>query len=174
MRYTKMKNLCLRCQEPLDQPMHWCAAGVLVFHPIAWSDLTRNSNPLDRLTVEDWIKIEGNDPDDVRLDNQERIARQNEEYLNGPLTFRVELRSVNGLGHRGAVDVWAVHTQGNTDADLTRVMDFINSEPCPMVGLIKGEVYALSLVSLDSVGIRYVWKSKRVEHVGRWTLSDWH
>ena len=54
-----------------------------------------------------------------------------------------------------------------------QVVEFLNSEPTPMVSLSKDETYLLWLVSLNSEGIRYVWNSKILEYVAEWGLSDW-
>ena len=169
-----MENTCLRCQKPIALWMHRCDAYVMVIHPTVWRDSWRDSNPLDRLTVAEEMKIFGEDPEALVQDLDRQIAQTYEQYLHEPLTFRAELRSVNGLGHQGAIDYWAIEAQGHTDADLMQAVEFLNSEPTPLPSLSKDDTYLLWLVSLNSEGIRYVWKSKKLEHSTQWTLSDWH
>ena len=70
-------------------------------------------------------------------------------------------------------DHCAIETQGHTDAVIERVIEFINSEPNPVVSLDKDDVHVLRLVSLNDEGIRYIWKSKRLVHDGQRTLSEW-
>ena len=154
-----MENACLRCQEPIISWMHRCASNVMVIHPTLWRDSWRNTNPLDRLTVVEEMKIFGDDPEPLKQDIEARVAQANEQYLHEPLTFRVELRSINGLGHQGAIDYWAIETQGHTDEDLMQVVEFLNSEPTPMVSLSKDETYLLWLVSLNRVCLIDRWAS---------------
>ena len=171
-----MKDLCLRCQQPIEMFLHWCNERVLVFHPIKWNEwneASRNTNPLDRLTVTETLRIYGEDPETHMERARSKIEEQNDEYLSGPLTFRVELRSVTGLGFQGGYEHCAIETQGHTDADIEQVIEFINSNPNPLESLDKDDIYVLRLVSLNNEGIRHIWKSKRLEHAGQWTLSEW-
>ena len=171
-----MKEPCLRCQQPVETLLHWCNDYVLVFHPEKWKELEEdwpNTNPLDRLTLADTLEIYGEDLEAHREWTLSKIEEQNEEYLRGPLTFRVELRPITGLGFQGGYDHCAIETQGHTDADIEQVIEFINSEPNPVVSLNKDDVYVLRLISLNNEGIRYIWKSKRLVHDGQWTLSEW-
>ena len=126
------------------------------------------------MTLADTLEIYGEDIEAHKQRTLSKIEEQNEEYLRVPLTFRVELRSITGLGFQGGYDHCAIETQGHTDADIERVIEFINSEPNPLVSLDKDDVYVLRLVSLNNEGIRYVWKSERLVYDGQWTLSEWH
>ena len=171
-----MNDLCLRCQQSIDSFLHLCNDHVLVFHPEEWSkwkEAWPNTNPLDRLTVADTLEIYGEDLETYKECTLSKIEEQNEEYLFGLLTFRVELRSTTGLGFQGGYDHCAIETPGHTDADIEQVIEFINSEPNPVVSLNKDDVYVLRLVSLNNEGIRYIWKSKRLVYNGQWTLSEW-
>ena len=172
----EMKEPCLRCQQPIEMFLHWCNDHVLVFHPNKWKEWQEawpNTNPLDRLTVAETLEIYGEDLEAHKERTLSKIEEQNEEYLRGPLTFRVELRSIIGLGFQGGYDHCAIETQGRTDADIEQVIEFISSEPNPVVSLDKDDVYVLRLVSLNNEGVRYVWKSKRLVYDEQWTLSEW-
>ena len=171
-----MKELCLRCHQSIDTFLHWCNEHVLVFHPEKWREFEKdwpNTNPLDRLTLAETLEIYGEDLEAHKERALSKIEEQNEEYLRGPLTFRVELRPITGLGFQGGYDHCAIETQGHTDTDIDQVIEFISSEPNPVVSLDKNAIYVLRLVSLNSEGIRYVWKSKRLVYDGQWTLSEW-
>ena len=117
--------------------------------------------------------IYGVDEEEDRREAEADLARLNQEYLDGPLAYRVELLTVTGLGFQGGFDFQGIQAEGHTDADLDKVLGFLNSESSSPVHLSQEEVYLCRLVSLDKKGIRYVWVTKRLEFDSVWKMVEW-
>ena len=124
-----MTERCLRCGRLDDAWLHSCSSRVLVIDPTSFLEDWRNTNPLERLTVGEVMRIFGEDQEIARLKAEALIEERNEAYLNGPLAYRVELHTVSGLGFQGDVDHWAIEADGCTDADMEKALNFLNSDP---------------------------------------------
>ena len=93
--------------------------------------------------------------------------------ISGPLSHRVELQTVSGLGFQGGIDVWAIETDGCTTADLEEVLDFLNLDLVLPLSPRKDEIYLCRMVSVNSNGIKYVWSINRLEFDSTWIASTW-
>ena len=167
------ENVCLFCGQGLAEFLHWCRAYVLVIDPTAALDHWRNTNPLDRLTSEDVIRIEGDNPDEVMRAGEELLAASEDAFMSGVLTHQVEVESITGTGFQGAFVCRAFKTKGHTEADLEEVLEFINNGRFFSGHLEQNEIYICRLVSMDEDGIRYVWSSKKLVFRDGWVALEW-
>ena len=163
---------CLRCGTPMDSWLHFCPARVVVIDPALLRSELQDTHPLDRLTMGDWMNIYGEDQEAAKRDLETRMEEHNAAYLQGPLTYRVELHNLSGLGFQGGVDYWSITVEGGAHADLRSVLEFINSDSHTLVSLNRDDIYLCKLVSLDSEGIKYVWEIKRLLYDSSWIVSE--
>ena len=174
-----MINHCVRCGIPLERWLHLCRSTTMVVHfqaYCAFLEEMRQGNPLDRLTMADWGRIQGKDPDEERRAFEAMREESNRAYFSGRLTYRVELHNLSGIGFQGGFDHIAVECEGASDEDWATVLDFIilGQSQFPNLTLEKDHVYLCRLVSFDRGGIKYVWNTKKLAYETRWTLSDWN
>ena len=173
-----MTNQCLRCGKPFDSWLHPCLSLTSVVHfdkYLQASEGLRVGNPLDRLTVEDMIRIDGQDPDQVMAEAEANLGKSHEEYLEGPLAFRVEIHDLIGAGFQGAFDYNAMECNSADESELERVLDFLfaGQSLLPHFQLDRSHIYLCRLVSLNREGIRYVWFTKKLTYDEQWKSSDW-
>lgn len=166
-----LESTCLCCGEP-QSAVHFCPTVVAVVDPMAVYERQKNTNPLERLTVADWMQIEGQDVEEAKQLFELQEATRQEVYLRGTLIYRVEIESLTGTGHQGILRSWAVAAAGHTDADLDQVLEFLNS-PHSLVGIKINETYIFRLVSLNADGIRYVWSTNILTFNEGWNISAW-
>lgn len=142
----------------------------------AFLEAMRQGNPLDRLTMADWGRIDGKDLDEERRTFEAAREEIHQAYFEGPLTHRVELHNLSGTGFQGGFDHIAVECEDASEEDWSTVLDFIISgqSQFPNLTLEKGHVYLCRLVSFDREGIRYVWNTKKLTFENSWILSDWN
>ena len=167
-------RICLTCSESTTHGFHLCRSWIHVFHPDELMEANRNVHPLEKLSSNDMYEIYGEDTKELERSIEANLAESEAAYFRGPLTYRVELLSVFGLGHRGAIDFRAIETDGPDTADLDKVLEFLNSESVFSMYLSKDEVYLCRLVSVDAEGIRYVWNVYRLEFSDRWSMTAWN
>ena len=147
-----MATSCIRCGEPLESLAHLCTAWAYVIDPGLLRKTLQEVNPLDRLTVGEKNEIYGVDEEEDRREAEADLARLHQEYLDGPLAYRVELLTVTGLGFQDSFDFKGIQTEGHTDADLGKVLEFLNSESYSPIHLSQEEVYLCRLVSFVKGG----------------------
>ena len=169
---TSFEKSCLRCGRPVENFLHNCRAIALVVDLELAHITEQEAHPLERLTLEDWAQIYGKDLEAGQRETEARKEEDNAAYLNGPLTYRVELHNLSGLGFQGPVDCWSIAIEGHTDSDLHKVLDSINSSPISSVFLNPNDTYLCRLVSLNDEGQKYVWKIKRLKYDKGWELSE--
>ena len=165
---------CIRCGSGFGIGYHLCQSKILVTHPETLAQSRKEANPLDRLSFGEMLEIFGDDPDEIIEGAEVLITDEQEKYLRGPLAYRVELQTISGVGFQGFVDIWAIGADGSSDADLEKVLNFLNSDTTMIMSLMKDEVYLCRLVSVDAEGIKYVWSTKRLEFDSIWTINDWN
>ena len=164
-------RVCLRCGG-LQRWLHKCRADVLVVDPLLLQADWQRTNPLDKLTVADWMQIAGRDVEEERRNAEAELLAANEAYFSGSLTYRVELHNLSGVGFQGGFDYWSIQVNGPRDADMARALDFINSEGPSPIALTQADTYLCKLVSLDKEGIKYVCDIKTLRHAGGWQFTD--
>ena len=169
---TSFEKSCLRCGRPVEGFLHNCRAIALVVDLELAHISEQEAHPLDRLTLEDKAQIYGKDIEAVQREAEALIEEDNAAYVNGPLTYRVELHNLSGLGFQGSVDCWSIAIEGHTDSDLHNVLDSINSYLMSPVFLNPNDTYLCRLVSLNDEGRKYVWKIKRLKYDKSWELSE--
>lgn len=169
---TSLEKRCLRCGRPVESFLHYCLAIALVVDPELAYITEQEAHPLDRLTLGDLAQIYGKDTEAAQREAEARIEENDAAYLNGPLTYRVELHNLSGLGFQGSVDCWSIAIEGHTDSDLRKALDAINSSSISPVFLNPNDTYLCRLVSLNDEGQKYVWKIKRLKHDNGWELSE--
>jgi hypothetical protein len=148
--------------------LHKCRADVLVVDPLLLQVDWQRTNPLDRLTMSDWMKIQGRDTDEERRNAEAELQAANDAYFSGSLTYRVELHNLSGTGFHGGFDYWAIQVSGPRESDMGRALDFVNADgPSPLT-LSQEATYLCKLVSLDKQGIKYVWDIKTLTFDGGW------
>ena len=163
-------DACLRCGDPIEMGFHVCPAKVAVIDPKLYRSKLDELHPLDRMSIRDRMILEGQDPDADRQAIENLETAMNQEYLNGPLTYRVEFLDISSLGFQGGIEYWAYTVDGHTDADFREATDELNSDSPSLPFLDKEETYLCRLVSLNSEGIRYLWHSKRLMYNKKWVL----
>lgn len=162
---------CLRCGG-LQRWLHKCRADVLVVDPVLLRADWQRTNPLDRLTVADWMQIAGRDADEERRNAEAQVQAANDAYFSGPLTYRVELHNLSAVGFQGGFDYWSIQVEGPRDAQMAWALDFINSDGPSPITLNREDTYLCKLVSLDKDGIKYVWNIKTLKNEGEWQFAD--
>ena len=165
----EMLDVCLQCGAT-NTWMHLCNATVVVIDPELHHISREEAHPLDRLSVSDMMQIYGLDVDAQLQTVQEIIDDSNEAYLNDTLMYRVEFHNLSGLGFQGVVDFRSVIVQGHSEADLYSVLDILNSDSNPVLGLNSEDIYLCRLVSLNSEGVKYVWQIKQLRFDGKWKM----
>lgn len=169
---TSFEKRCLRCGRPVESFLHNCRAIAMVVDLELAYITEQEAHPLDRLTIEDEAQIYGQDLEAAQRKAEALMAEDKAAYVNGPLTYRVELHNLSGLGFQGAVDCWWIAIEGHTDSDLHKVLDLINSSPISSVFLNQSDTYLCRLVSLNQEGEKYVWKITRLKYDNGWELSE--
>ena len=167
------QETCLRCGSTFGSGFHICASRSFVIHPKALIESRRIANPLDRLTFGEMMEIYDEDMEEDQRRTEAFMEEHGREYLSGPLSHRVELQTVSGLGFQGGIDVWAIETDGSTTADLEEVLDFLNLDLVLPLSPRKDEIYLCRMVSVNSNGIKYVWSINRLEFDSTWIASTW-
>ena len=169
---TSFEKSCLRCGRPVESFLHTCRAiAIVVDLELAYSS-EQEAHPLGRLTFEDLAQIYGKDKETAQRKAEALIAEDKAAYVNGPLTYRVELHNLSGLGFQDPVDCWSIAIEGHTDSDLHKVLDLINSSPISQFFLKPNDTYLCRLVSLNREGEKYVWKINRLKYDNGWELSE--
>ena len=132
----------------------------------------QRTNPLDRLSLSDWMQIQGRDAEEERQKEEAEIQAANDAYFSGSLTYRVEVHNLSGVGFQGGFDYWSIQVEGPRDGDMQRALGFINSEGPSPISLNPADKYLCKLVSLDKDGIKYVWSVRRLTYSNGWEFSD--
>ena len=166
-------DTCLRCGNDFGIGFHHCLSEIFITHPESLIKSRKEANPLDRLSFDDMMEILDEDTEEIFEGAEVLLAEFQEEYLQGPLTYRVELQTITGVGFQGGVDIYAVEAGGCSDTDLGLVLNFLNSGINMIMSLRKDEAYLCRLVSVSADGIKYVWSTNRLEFEGKWTISAW-
>ncbi len=169
---TSFEKRCLRCGRPIESFLHNCRAIAMVVDLELAYITEQEAHPLDRLTPEDMAQIYGKDIEAAQRENEALIEEDNAAYVNGPLTYRVELHNLSGLGFQGSVDCWSIALEGHTASDLHKALDAINSSSISPVFLNPNDTYLCRLVSLNDEGQKYVWNIKRLKYDNGWELSE--
>lgn len=162
---------CLRCGG-VQRWLHKCRADVLVVDPLLLQADWKRANPLDKLSMSDWMQIQGRDADEERRNAEAELQAANDAYFNGSLTYRVELHSLSGTGFQGGFDHWAIQVSGPRDSDMGRALDFINAEGPSPITLSQDDTYLCKLVSLDKQGIKYVWGIETLTYEKEWQFTE--
>ena len=164
-------RVCLRCGG-VQRWLHKCRADILVVDPLLLRADWQRTNPLDRLSLSDWMQIQGRDADEERRNAEAELQAANDAYFNGSLTYRVELHNLSGVGFQGGFDYWTIQADGPRDADMARALDFINTPGPSPITLNREDTYLCKLVSLDKDGIKYVWRIRELEYSNGWQFAD--
>ena len=172
-----MVDYCLKCKSEMAGMMHLCLGHKVVFDAVAYREELRTSNPLDRLTLEEVMKISGEDVDAAMRRAEEFLEISNARYFQSPLLYRVEFESTAAApGFRGAIDGSAILTEGHADKDWTRVLEFINTTGSKVFLLNENEKYLCRLVSYNNEGIKYMWALKELQFQKGtgWAFSEYN
>ncbi len=167
---TLYSRVCLRCGG-LQHWLHRCRADVMVVDPVMLQGDWRRTNPLDRLSLSDWMQIHGRDAEEERREAEAEIQAANDAYFTGSLTYRVELHNLSGTGFQGGFDHWSIQIEGPRDSHVQRALDFINTDGPTPITLNRGDRYLCKVVSLDKDGIKYVWSVRELEYENGWRFS---
>ncbi|MDE2969810.1 MAG: hypothetical protein OXT51_06890 [Chloroflexota bacterium] len=168
---TLYSRVCLRCGG-LQHWLHRCRADVMVVDPVMLQADWERTNPLDRLSMSDWLRIQGQDAEEERRKAEAEIQAANDAYFSGSLTYRVELHSLTGTGFQGGFDHWSIQVESPRDAALLRALDFINTDGPSPIALEREHRYLCKLVSLDKEGIKYVWSVREITCDGAWQFAS--
>ena len=168
---------CLKCNKELPSFMHNCLGFKVVVDPVAYREMQRTSNPLDRLTVAETVNIYGGDAEAERRRFEELMEAHDTAYFQSPLIYRIEFESLSGeLGFQSVIDGSAILTEGHTDQDWSMALHFLNETRADLSMLLsESEAYLCRLVSLDNEGQKYLWGVKRLECAEQtgWVFFDW-
>ena len=172
-----MTNHCARCGQPFDSWLHPCLSQAIVIHfdkHLEDLEQMRQGNPLDRLTVADWMQIEGKDVEEESRRAQAMLDASERSYFEEPLTYRVEVQDLSGTGFQGAFDYNSIVCNSADESEFERVVRYLFSGQSlfPPLRLDTSKVYLCRLVSLNIEGIRYVWIAKKLAYNQQWRLFD--
>lgn len=159
---------CLRCGRPVDTWLHACVGKVPVLDPVLYNAAELEAEP----TMAEVLEEQGVDVEAEMRHAENEIKKHEAAYLNGPLTYRLELHNFSGLGFQGGFDYASIAVEGRTDSDLRKALDFINADRDPLFFLNREDIYFCRLISWGNDRIRYVWKIKRLKYNEGWELSD--
>ncbi len=120
----------------------------------------------------DWMQIQGRDVEEERQKAEADMQAANDAYFSGPLTYRVELHNLFGMGFQGGFDYWSIQVEGPRDTQMFRALDFLNSDGPSPIALEEGDKYLCKLVSLDKGGIKYVWLVKWLTYDNGWKFPE--
>ena len=165
---------CLRCGQSTEDGFHLCQGWNFVVHPIELSEGIRNANPLDRLSYGEELEIFGEDLEEHQRRFEAGMSELETLYLKGPLTHRVELLSVSGIGQQGGFDFQAIEADGPETDEIDKVLEFLNSDSWFPISLRNDEIYLCRLVSMNAEGVKYVRSVYRLEFSDRWKLTAWN
>ena len=144
----------------------------MVVDPVLLQADLQRTNPLDRLSLSDWMRIHGRDAEEERRNAEAEIQAANDAYFSGSLTYRVELHNLSSVGFQGGLDYWSIQVGGPRDTEMLRALDFINSGGPSPISLKQEDKYLCKLVSLDKGGIKYVWRVKWLAYDNGWQFFD--
>lgn len=164
-------RVCRRCGA-IQRWLHRCPADVLVVDPELLKADWQRTNPLDKLSVDDWMQIAGVDADEERRNAEAQVQAANDAYFSGPLTYRVELHNLSAMGFQGGFDYWSIQVEGPRDAQMARALEFLNTDGPSPISLNEADRYLCKLVSLDKEGIKYVWSIRGLEYDGGWRFAE--
>ena len=82
---------CLRCGRPVENFLHSCFAKSVVIDLELAYITEQEAHPLDRLSFNELAQIYGKNVEAERRKIEAQVEEDNAAYLNGKLTYRVEM-----------------------------------------------------------------------------------
>ena len=169
------KDICRTCQSPLSSFMHFCRLRMHLIDIDRYREDQKTRNPLDRLSVGEVLRMQGEDLESQRPTIERKMAEDNATYFRSDLSYQVEIVSISGAGFQGVFGAWGFTISELSDTNYDEILEIVNQDPIslPLLGLRRDEIYLCRIVSLDNTGRRYVWNNYKLQFVEKWTLSKW-
>ena len=142
-----------------------------------YRDFLQHSNPLDRLSHDDYMEIMWGDAARLvlkRIDNY--LLEEEVLYFVNPLIYRVEINPIASvLGFRGTLSGIAIEVDGHEDRHWDDVLQVLNGSTVPAVRFLRRrETHQCRLVSYNRTRLPYLWSVRMLGYVdGKgWTFLE--
>ena len=134
-----MDQVCPVCRQQQQSWSHLCLEQRNVVHLEQYRDYLQRSNPLDRLSPDDYMAIMWSDPGRILLRRaDDRLLEEEVLYFVNPLIYRVEINPIASvLGFRGTLSGIAVEVDGHEDRHWDEVLQILNGSPIEAVRFLR-------------------------------------
>ena len=142
-----------------------------------YRDFLQNSNPLDRLSHDDYMEIMWGDAARLVLRRMDNYLPEEEVlcFVN-PLIYRVEINPIaTVLGFQGTLSGIAIEVDGHEDRHWDEVLQVLNGSTIPAVRFLRRrETHQCRLVSYNWRRLSYLWGVRMLGYVdGKgWTFLE--
>ena len=154
-----MEQVCPVCRQQQQSWSHLCLEQRDVVHLEQFRDYLQNSNPLDRLSPDDYIEIMWSDLGRriiKRVDDG--MLEEDVLYFTNPLIYR--------LGFQGTLSGIAIEVDGHEDRHWDDVLQVLNGSTIPAVQFLRRrETHQCRLVSYNWRRMRYLWDVRMLGYV---------
>ena len=178
--YKRTVRDCPRCKTK-QFVMHPCLEAREVIDPVVYREIKRNTNPLDKLTAGEYLRIMQGDEEyeaQVALTDL-RFKVEREAYFNESLSYRVELEPLPTISDfRPLICGFAIQVEGPEENDWLQALNFLNEGDnlASTMGR-KDETHQARLVSYggEDGSLKYLWGVKRLDYIEGtgWVFSEW-
>ena len=163
-----MDQVCPVCRQQQQSWSHLCLEQRDVVHLEQFRDYLQNSNPLDRLSPDDYIEIMWSDLGRriiKRVDDG--MLEEDVLYFTNPLIYRVEIDPVaTVLGFQGTLSGIAIEVDGHEDRHWDDVLQVLNGSTIPAVQFLRRrETHQCRLVSYNWGRMRYLWDVRMLGYI---------
>ena len=172
-----MDQVCPVCRQQQQSWSHLCLEQRDVVHAELYRDFLQNSNPLDRLSHDDYMEIMWGDAARLvirRMDNY--LPEEEVLYFVNPLIYRVEINPIaTVLGFQGALSGIAIEVDGHEDRHWDEVLQVLNGSTIPAVRFLRRrETHQCRLVSYNWRRLSYLWGVRMLGYIDGtgWTFLE--
>ena len=171
-----MDGVCLVCRKGQSWS-HLCLEQRDVVHLEKYRDYLQHSNPLDRLSHDDYIGIMWSDAGRLVLRRaDDRLLEEEVLYFVNPLIYRVEIDPIaTVLGFRGNLSGIAIEVDGHEDRHWDDVLQVLNGSTIPAVRFLRQrETHHCRLVSYNRTRLPYLWGVRMLRYIDGtgWTFLE--
>lgn len=172
-----MDRVCPVCRKPQQSWSHLCREQRDVTHLEQYRDFLQTSNPLDRLSQDDYMEIMWGDAARLILRRLATYLPEEEIlYFVNPLIYRVEIDPIaTVLGFRGTLSGIAIEVAGHEDCHWDDALQLLNGSTVPAVRFLRRqEVHHCRLVSYNRTRLPYLWGVRTLRYVdgSGWTFLE--
>ncbi len=162
-----MDQVCPVCRKGQSWS-HLCLEQKDVVHLEQYRDYLQHSNPLDRLSHDDYIEVMWSDAGRLVLKRaDDRMLEEEVLYFVNPLIYRVEIDPIaTVLGFRGNLSGIAIEVDGHEDRHWDDVLQVLNGSTIPAVRFLRRrETHQCRLVSYNRTRLPYLWAVRMLGYI---------